>query len=196
MERGEAEKKADELLNRTNMLESKKKKIEAMSKGMGQLIQVIVTIIHDPELIILDEPFSGLDPVNSDLLKRILKDLRDQGKAIILSTHQMNDVEELCDRVLMINKGRAVLYGDLKEIKSKYLNHSVLVDIEEEPGDVPGVRKKLFHNGTIELVLDEETTSQQVLENLINRGFTVNRFEVAAPSLNEIFLQKVGETDE
>ena len=96
----------------------------------------------------------------------------------------------------MINKGRAVLYGDLKEIKSKYLNHSVLVDVGEDPGDVPGVIKKISHNGTIELVLDEKTTSQQVLENLINRGFTVHRFEVAAPSLNEIFLKIVGETDE
>ena len=196
MKRSSAEKKANDLLNRTGMLESKKKKIETMSKGMGQLIQVIITIIHDPELIILDEPFSGLDPVNRDLLKRILLDLREQNKAIILSTHQMNDVEELCDRVLMINKGRAVLYGDLKEIKSKYLNHSVLVDVGEDPGDVPGVIKKISHNGTIELVLDEKTTSQQVLENLINRGFTVHRFEVAAPSLNEIFLKIVGEPDE
>jgi len=191
-----AEKKANDLLNQTGMLESKKKKIEEMSKGMGQLIQLIVTIIHDPKLIILDEPFSGLDPVNTDLLKRILKDLRAQDKAIILSTHQMNEVEELCDRVLMINKGRAVLYGDLKDIKSKYRNHSVLVEIEEELGEVPGIKKILSHKGATELVLDENTTSQQVLENLISRGFTVNRFEVAAPSLNEIFLKIAGNTDE
>ena len=110
---------ADELLNQTGMLASKNKKIEELSKGMGQIIQFIVTIIHDPQLIILDEPFSGLDPVNTELLKGMLLDLRNQGKAIILSTHQMNQVEELCDRVLMINEGRAVLYGDLKEIKSR-----------------------------------------------------------------------------
>ena len=86
---------------------------------MGQIIQFIVTIIHDPELVILDEAFSGLDPVNTELLKSMVLDLRNQGKAVIFSTHQMNQVEELCDRILMINNGRAVLYGNLKEIKSE-----------------------------------------------------------------------------
>ena len=120
MNKSAARKKADELLQRTGMFESRKKKIKELSKGMGQMIQFIVTIIHDPELLILDEPFSGLDPVNTEKLKTIVSGLRDEGKAIILCTHQMNQVEEICDRVLMINHGQTVLHGDLNEIKKKY----------------------------------------------------------------------------
>lgn len=196
MDRHSAEKNANELLHQTGMLSNQKMKIEEMSKGMGQMIQWIVTIIHDPKLIILDEPFSGLDPVNTDLLKRMLGNLRDRGKAIILSTHQMNEVEELCDRILMINNGCAVLYGNLKEIKSRYRNHSVLVDIEGELGEVPGVIEKRPHKGFVELVLNRDTTPQQVLEKLFNRGLIVNRFEMATLSLNEIFLKMVGKKDE
>ncbi|MGD0918083.1 MAG: ATP-binding cassette domain-containing protein [Thermodesulfobacteriota bacterium] len=196
MDRRSAGKSANELLHQTGMLSNKKMKIEEMSKGMGQMIQWIVTIIHDPKLIILDESFSGLDPVNTDLLKRTLGNLRDRGKAIILSTHQMNEVEELCDRILMINNGCAVLYGNLKEIKSSYRNHSVLVDIEGELGELPGVIEKRPHKGFVELVLDRDTTPQQVLEKLFNRGLTVNRFEMATLSLNEIFLKMVGKKDE
>jgi len=129
-----AKERADRLLNQTGMLESKQKKIKDMSKGMGQIIQFIVTIIHDPQLIILDEPFSGLDPVNTEMINQIIGQLRDEGKTIILSTHQMNKVEELCDRVLMINHGREVLYGDLLDIKGGYKKHSVLLDVEGTVG--------------------------------------------------------------
>ena len=115
-----AAEKANQLLNQTGMLPNARKKIDELSKGMSQIIQFIVTIIHEPQLIILDEPFAGLDPVNTELLKKMLADLRKQGKAIILSTHQMNQIEELCDRILMVNNGRSVLYGDLAEIKSRY----------------------------------------------------------------------------
>jgi ABC-2 type transport system ATP-binding protein len=196
MDKHSVERNANELLHQAGMLSNKKMKIEEMSKGMGQMIQWIVTIIHDPKLIILDEPFSGLDPVNTDLLKRMLGNLRDRGKAVILSTHQMNEVEELCDRILMINNGCAVLYGDLKEIKSRYRNHSVLVDIEGELGEVPGVIEKRPHKGFVELVLNRDTTPQQVLEKLFNRGMIVKRFEMATLSLNEIFLKMVGKKDE
>jgi len=187
-----AAEKADELLNQTGMLATKRKKIEELSKGMSQIIQFIVTIIHDPKLVILDEPFAGLDPVNTELLKGMFSDLRDQGKAVILSTHQMNQVEELCDRILMVNNGRAVLYGKLSEIKSRYQNNSVLLDFEGELGEVPGVTEKRSHKGYIELVLDGKTTPQQLLERLVSRGMVINRFEVATPSLNEIFLKEVG----
>ena len=196
MDRKSAAKKADELLDRTGMLSSRNKKIKEMSKGMGQLIQLIVTIIHDPDLIILDEPFSGLDPVNIDLLKRIIGDLRDQGKAIILSAHQMNEVEELCDRILMINKGSSVLYGDLKEIKTRYKGHSVIVDIKDELGDITGVLRKKIKKDFIELTLDDNTTPQQILEGLIRQKKTISRFEIATPSLTEIFLKIVGENNE
>jgi ABC-2 type transport system ATP-binding protein len=196
MDRHSAEEKANELLNKTGMLAHKRKKIEELSQGMGQIIQFIVTIIHDPELIILDEPFAGLDPVNTELLKRMFVDLRNQGKAVILSTHRMNEVEELCDRILMINNGRSVLYGKLAEIKSKYRSNSVLLEFEGELGEVSGVIEKRTHKGYVELVLDGNTAPQQVLERLVSRGIMVNRFEVATPPLNEIFLRVVGKAHE
>jgi ABC-2 type transport system ATP-binding protein len=196
MDRHSAEEKASELLNQTGMLPHKGKKIEELSRGMGQIIQFIVTIIRDPELVILDEPFTGLDPVNTELLKGMLGQLGNQGKAVILSTHQMNEVEELCDRILMINHGRSVLYGKLAEIKSKYRSNSVLLEFEGELGEVPGVTEKRTHKGYVELVLDGNTTPQQVLEQLVSHGMIINRFEVATPPLNEIFLKVVGKTHE
>ena len=192
MDRHSATGKADELLSQTGMLASRNKKIEALSKGMGQIIQFIVAIIHEPDLVILDEPFAGLDPVNTELLKGMVADLRNQGKAVILSTHQMNQVEELCDRILMVNDGHAVLYGDLSEIRSRYKGNSVLLDFAGELGEVPGVTGRRAHRGYTELTLDSETTPQQVLAHLMSHGTLVNRFEVATPSLNEIFLKEVG----
>ena len=192
MDRHSVAEKADELLNQTGMLSNRKSKIEELSRGMGQIIQFIVTIIHDPQLVILDEPFAGLDPVNTELLKGMLADLRSQGKAVILSTHQMNQVEELCDRILMVNNGRAVLHGELSEIKSKYQNDSILLDYGGELGEIPGVTEERTHKGYVELFLDGKTTPQQVLEHLVNRGIVINRFEMATPSLNEIFLKEVG----
>jgi ABC-2 type transport system ATP-binding protein len=192
MENAPAEKKADILLRQTGMLESKKMKIKHMSKGMGQIIQFIVTIIHDPMLIILDEPFSGLDPVNTEIMKNILGELRDEGKAIILSTHEMNEVEELCDRVLMIHHGVEVLYGDLEDIKSRFKKHSVRVNVEGEIGDIPGVIDKKVIKGAVELALAQDTTPQTILDRLRDRRIIINRFEVTTPSLNEIFLAIAG----
>jgi len=192
MDRHSAAEKANELLSQTGMSDSQKKKIEELSKGMGQIIQFIVTIIHNPQLVILDEPFAGLDPVNTELLKGMFADLRNQGKAVILSTHQMNQIEELSDRILMINNGKNVLYGDLTEIRSRYRGNSVLLDFEGELGEIPGVTGKRQHKGYIELILDGKTTPQQVLAHLASRGLVINRFEVATPSLNEIFLKEVG----
>jgi ABC-2 type transport system ATP-binding protein len=196
MDRRLAEEKANELLNQTGMLPHKGKKIEELSRGMGQIIQFIVTIAHDPELVILDEPFAGLDPVNTELLKGMFADLRNQGKAVILSTHQMNQVEELCDRILMINHGRSVLHGELAEIKSKYRSNSVLLECEGRLGEVLGVTKKRTHKGYTELMLDSKTTPQQVLGRLVSTGVIINRFEVATPPLNEIFLKVVGRNHE
>jgi ABC-2 type transport system ATP-binding protein len=196
MDRRSAEERANELLNQTGMLPHKGKKIEELSRGMGQIIQFIVSVIHDPELVVLDEPFAGLDPVNTELLKGMLFNLRNQGKALILSTHQMNEIEELCDRILMINHGRSVLYGNLAEIKSKYRSNSVLLEFEGELGEVPGVTEKRTHKGYLELVLDGNTTPQQILERLVSRGMVINRFEVATPPLNEIFLRVVGKAHE
>jgi ABC-2 type transport system ATP-binding protein len=196
MDKVTAEKKAFVLLQQTGMLESKKMKIKNMSKGMAQIIQFIVTIIHDPKLIILDEPFSGLDPVNTELMKKIIGSLRDEGKAIILSTHQMNQVEELCDRILMINHGSEVLYGDLKDIKARFRKKSVQVNVEGEIGDLPGVIDKKPKKGSVELILAPDTTPQIILDRLRDRGITINRFEITTPSLNDIFLNIVGVSHE
>jgi ABC-2 type transport system ATP-binding protein len=196
MDRHLVEEKANELLNQTGMLPHKGKKIEELSRGMGQIIQFIITIIHDPELVVLDDPFGGLDPVNTELLKRMFVDLRNRGKAVILSTHQMNEVEELCDRILMIDNGRAVLYGNLTEIKSRYKSNSVIIDFEGELGQIPGVTEKRAHKGYVELILDGNTTPKQVLERLVSTGMVINRFEIAAPSLNEIFLKVAGKNHE
>jgi ABC-2 type transport system ATP-binding protein len=158
---------------------------------MGQLIQFIVTVIHDPELVILDEPFSGLDPVRTETIQNIIGKLRDEGKAVILSTHQMNRVEELCDRVLMIDKGRTILYGDIMETRTRFRRNSVQVAIDGELGDLPGVIERKVKNDCIELVLAPDTSSQAILDQLRERGTTINRFEVTTPSLNEIFLYLV-----
>ncbi|MBN1862696.1 MAG: ATP-binding cassette domain-containing protein [Dehalococcoidales bacterium] len=196
MDRYAAEAKASELLDQVGMLPHKGKKIEELSRGMGQIVQFIVTIIHDPELVMLDEPFSGLDPVNTELLKRMFLDLKNQGKAVILSIHQMNQVEELCDRILMIDNGRSVLHGNLAEVKSRYRSNSVIVDTEGDLGEIPGVSEKRTRKGYLELILDGNTTPKQVLERLVSAGVVVNRFEVATPSLNEIFLKVAGKNHE
>jgi len=186
------ESEGDALLEQTGMLPNKKKKIEELSKGMSQIIQLIVTIVHDPELVILDEPFTGLDPVNTERVKQLLLDLREQGKAVILSTHQMNQVEAVCDRILMVNDGRSVLYGALDEIRAEHRGHAVLVESDAEVPLVAGVTEKRTHKDHVELVLDAASTPQQTLEALVRAGIPIERFEVATPSLHEIFIEKVG----
>jgi ABC-2 type transport system ATP-binding protein len=188
-----ARDRAAELLERVDMLQHKNKKIEELSRGMGQLIQFIATILHDPELIVLDEPFAGLDPVNTELLKGFILELKGQGKSIILSTHIMNQVEELCDRVLMINKGQAVLYGSLSEIKSRFRNNSIFLECDRIPDGLPGVVGRQDHGKYLELFLDGQTPPSKVLSALVNNGVTVDRFEMSTPSLNEIFIQVVKE---
>ena len=187
-----AESRAEELLKRVDMLPHKEKKIEELSRGMGQIIQFLVTIIHDPQLIILDEPFAGLDPVNTELLKEIILELRGQGKVIILSTHRMNEVEELCDRILMIDKGRTVLYGKLAEIKKKYANNSVFVEFDGELGGLNGVTERRDNEKFSELFLNDKTTPNEILTQLLSRGGNVRRFELSTPSLREIFIQVAG----
>ena len=191
VEAGVARERAEELLRQVDMTAHQGKKVSELSRGMGQIIQFLVTIAHDPDLIVLDEPFAGLDPVNRMLLKGIILELKAQGKTIVLSTHMMNEVEELCDRILMINKGRVVLYGSLAEIKWQYRDNSVLVAGEGLVGEIDGISGKEDHGSYTELFLDGGTSPQQVLEQLIASGMRVDRFEVSTPSLNEIFIQAV-----
>ena len=191
-----ARSRAAELLQRTGLETSRNRKIKELSKGMGQMIQLIVTLIHDPELIILDEPFSGLDPVNTELLKSIVAEHRDRGKAIILSTHQMNQVEKLCDRVLMINQGRSVLYGDLDETTARFRRKSVIVEIDGDLPTLPGVAEVKPNRDALELLPASGATPMTILDQLRDHDVVINRFEIASPSLHEIFLQVVGEENE
>ena len=156
------------------------------------MIQFIVTIIHEPDLLIMDEPFSGLDPVNTEFMKNMVGELRDEGKAIILSTHQMNQVEALCDRVLMIDHGEEVLYGDLKQIKSRFKKHSVQVSVEGEIGELEGVIEVVENQNGVELALTEGTSPQEILDQLREQGLFINSFEITMPSLHNIFLQVAG----
>ena len=191
-----ARKRGEEMLKRADLLPHQNKRIEELSRGMGQIIQVIITTIHEPDLIILDEPFSGLDPVNTQLLKDMIRELKNRGKTIIMSTHLMNDIEELCDRLLMINKGRAVLYGSVAEVKSKYRNNAVLIETKGDLTGIEGVTGITPHSGALELKLDENTTPQMVLERLVKKGIVINRFELSMPSLTEIFIKVVGDEHE
>jgi ABC-2 type transport system ATP-binding protein len=191
MDRRSAAQKAEELLQRIDMLPHRNKKIKELSRGMGQFVQFLVTIIHGPRLVVLDEPFANLDPVNTQLIKDMVLEMRNQGKALILSTHRMNEVEELCDRILMIDDGRTVLHGDLAEIKERYRNNSVVVEYEGRLDRITGVVRQQEHNGFAELFLAADTTPQQVLAQLVSQGIVVKRFEVATPPLHDIFLQVV-----
>lgn len=186
-----ARSRAEELLARIDMLNHENKKTEELSRGMGQFVQFLVTIIHDPRLVILDEPFANLDPVNTERLKDIILDLKRQGKSIILSTHRMNDVEELCDRILMIHRGRTVLYGDLAGIKARYRDNSVILGYKGELPRLEGITGQHEYRDHVELLFDERTTPRRILEQLVERGIDISRFEISTPSLNDIFIQLV-----
>ena len=186
-----AKARANELLKRVNMEAHRMKKVEELSRGMSQIIQFLVTIIHRPHLLILDEPFVNLDPVNSELMKELVVELKEQGEAIILSTHRMNDIEELCDRVLMIDHGQRVLYGGLTEVKSKYRSNSLILEYQGTLGPIRGISRMQEHGKYLELILDGSASPQDVLKQLAGQQITINRFEIGTPSLQEIFLRVV-----
>lgn len=183
-------------LDRLDLQAWKEKKLNELSKGMQQKIQFIATILNDPELIILDEPFAGLDPVNADVLKDIMLELKKQGRTIIFSTHRLEQVEKLCDNICLINKARKVLDGSLREIKRGYGKNTVIVEYQGENGFMHDERFVLNANdygNYVELKLKPGADSQQLLRAIIDRA-TITRFEVAEPSLNEIFKEIVGQS--
>jgi len=185
--------KAEKWLGRVNLSAHRRKKMEEMSHGMAQLIQIVATVLHDPRLLILDEPFTGLDPVNMQLVKEIIAELRGEGKAIILSTHRMNEVEALCDTVFMINKGKGVLHGALADIKRRFRGNTLIIESDGPLGELRGVASVKTEANHSEVVMADGTTPQQILEQLVARKVAVMRFEVATPSLNDIFIQIAGE---
>jgi len=195
LSKSDVNNRLDPLLERFDLAEHKQKKVKELSKGMQQKAQIINTVVHQPELVIIDEPFTALDPINTQLVKDVMRELRDQGTTIIMSTHQMHQIEELCDRILLINEGRDVLYGDLNEIRRSYAGNAVLI---RTPGQVPvinGVEHSLASNGSVKLILEEGTSPQDVLYRLIEKDIVLEKFEVAVPSLDEIFIHVVEEVD-
>jgi len=187
----EVRQSLDGWLERFDLLDQKKKKVKQLSKGMQQKAQIIATVIHQPELIIVDEPFSGLDPVNTNLVKDLLRQLSQQGATILMSTHQMHLVEELCDRILLIDHGEAVLYGKLDEIRRQFAGHAVQMRILDELPLLNGVEQVEHQNGSLRLALAPEVAPQDILRKLVDNGVAVESFQIAMPGLDEIFIQAV-----
>jgi ABC-2 type transport system ATP-binding protein len=169
------------------------KRTEELSKGMQQKIQFIATLLHEPGLIVMDEPFSGLDPINALLMERTLLDLKAQGRAILFSTHRMDQVEKLCDSICLINNGEAVLSGNLREIKGRYERNHVIVEFEGSPSFLNSaeIAEAKNFSGHAEIKLKPHGDSQKLLREAAN-GATIYRFELVEPSLEEIFIETVG----
>jgi ABC-2 type transport system ATP-binding protein len=191
LHRSEARQRAARLLERGGLDEYARRKVKELSKGMTQKAQFLAAIVHDPDLLIMDEPFQGLDPINTELLKSILLEEQGRGKTIILSTHNMNQVEEMCNRILLIDQGQAVLYGPLAGIKSHYAEHAVVLECDRLPEVLAGVQSVEQHNHTFELLLEPDASPQALLKQLVAANVTIDRFEVASPPLEEIFISAV-----
>ncbi len=189
----EARSRATDWARRLDIDESLHKKTEELSKGMQQKIQFIGSLLHDPALIIMDEPFSGLDPVNAKLLEQTLLTLKDQGKAIVFSTHRMDQVEKLCDSICLIDRGQAVLAGKVREIKSRYERNHVIVEFEGSDAFLQSaeVAEAKNFSGHAEIRLKPHGNAQKLLREA-SAGATIYRFELVEPSLEEIFIQTVG----
>ena len=193
LSRREARSQAMALLERVELAEWALKPVQALSKGMQQKVQLCTALIGGPRLLILDEPFTGLDPLNTQLFEEILAERRAAGTTVLLSTHQMNKVEELCDRALMINRGHMVLYGAVRDIRRKHSDHAMVVRTAGRLDLVPGVRSIETRNGDATLVLEGDATPQSVLRELLDRGIEVESFAIANLPLEDIFVKVVRE---
>jgi len=188
---GEAKRRIGEYLERFDLADHRTKKVKELSKGMQQKAQLIVTLVHNPEVIIVDEPFSALDPVNTQMIKDLLREERNRGITIIMCTHQMHQVEELCDRIVLIDNGQTVLYGDLLDIQKRFSGRDILVRSPRELPILDGVAHAEGENGTRRLTLAAGYTPQQLLRQLVEKDVQVDQFEIALPTLDEIFIRVV-----
>jgi ABC-2 type transport system ATP-binding protein len=193
----EADRRVDKWLDRLKLTEWKTRKASELSKGMQQKVQFITAVIHEPDLLILDEPFSGLDPVNVELLKQIILDLKASDRTIIFSTHQMEVAEKICDDICLINRSRKVLDGRIREVKRAFSRNAVALrlvggeSILENRALISNVQR---HSDGVEVLLAEGASPQTVLKELISAGAIIERFEMIEPSLHDIFIEKVTET--
>jgi len=188
-----ARQRAKAWCERVQITEALSKKTEELSKGMQQKIQFIAALLHEPELIIMDEPFSGLDPVNAVLVEKTLLELKDEGKAIVFSTHRMDQVEKFCDSIALISRGKLVLSGSMREIKSQYPRNRVQVVFTGNDAFLqhPSIEDSRIYAGVTELKLRQESDAQKVLAAAVEGGAILRRFEVVEPSLEEIFIEQV-----
>lgn len=169
---------------------------EKLSKGNQQKIQFMTAIIHNPELVVLDEPFSGLDPVNTEILKNIIIDLVKNGKYVIMSAHQMATIEEFCSDILILNKGKTVLQGNLKQIKEAYPANRAEINVNQDISDYIKEFELEIENETNNnyiLKITDEEEAHKLLNKLVSEGIKVDKFEIKKPTLNDIFIEKVGE---
>lgn len=193
MDSTKAKENTDFYLDRFDLLERAEDKIEELSKGNQQKIQFTISIIHEPKLLILDEPFSGLDPVNQVLIKEIIGELQQQNTTILLSTHQMEQVEKLCKRICLISKGRAVLNGNLREIKREYGTKTVRIQSDDSLDSLqndPAFLRTEFENGAFLGELNDDVTPHDYLKSLVDQ-INIRKFEVVEPSLEQIFIDQV-----
>lgn len=188
-----ARRQAMRWLERVGLGDRAKAKVKELSRGMQQKVQFLASLVHDPDLLILDEPFQGLDPLNVQLVKEILQELREQGKTIILSTHQMHQVEALCNRIALINRGQLVLYGQLDEIKRRYSPNIVHIRTAAPLPELPMASRIECRDGAYYVELPSETSPQAVLAALVEANVPVQSFQVAMLPLEEIFVRVVKE---
>jgi ABC-2 type transport system ATP-binding protein len=192
----EADARINRWLTKLQLQDWKDKRTKDLSKGMQQKVQFITSVIHEPDLLILDEPFSGLDPVNVDLMKETILELKGENKTIILSTHQMEIAEKLCDDVCMINRSRKVFDGRLREIRRSFAHNAVAVRLEgvdgfpNDPELIVSVREV---GDEFEVLLNPGTSPQTLLKRLVDAEVIITKFELIEPSLHDIFVQKVRE---
>jgi ABC-2 type transport system ATP-binding protein len=192
----DAGRKADYWLDRFSAISWKNKKIQELSKGMQQKVQFITTILHDPAVLILDEPFSGFDPVNAELLNNIILELKAQGKAIILSTHLMHQVETMCDDICLMNKGKAILTGSVRNIKRSFGKNTIIMEYEGNVDFLKQMNEVKINQSTsnrIEvLLLDKTITPNSILERALQNA-EIFKFELCEPSMNDIFIEQTKE---
>lgn len=200
--KAEVEKRIDTWLARMSLSEWKTKKWEELSKGMQQKVQFVSTILHDPDLVILDEPFSGLDPINSNLLKEIVQEMKARGKTIIFSTHLMEQAEQMCDAICLVNRGRNIVQGSVREVKRNFMQgmreRKIALEAENLNGqleDAALVKHVTPRNHHLELTLQEGANPQELLQRLVMSGALIHRFELVEPTLNEIFIASVERTN-
>ena len=196
LSQAEVKQRAEGYLERFDLAAHKHKKVKELSKGMQQKAQIIATLLHQPELLIVDEPFSGLDPLNTQMVMDLLREQHAQGVTVILCSHQMHQVEELCDRIVLIDHGKVMLYGALEDVRRKFSGNALLVRADRELPALPGVERVELHNGAAKLSLARGTNPQDILRALVKKDISLDQFEISMPTLDEIFIRVVqGEGD-